>query len=96
MAVMELSPPLNAAKADGEVILPPDGPRFVSEIIERGLGPHARRGLSFIGIFEPLNEYGFRIVAGVDSDGVSAFVSRIESAAHFDESEQSFCHNVII
>jgi serine/threonine protein kinase len=79
--------PPSPANADGEVILPPDVPGFVSEIIEGGRRPRARRELSFIAIFETLEANDFRIVAGVDSDEVSAFVSRVESAAHSGESE---------
>jgi hypothetical protein len=74
-------PPPSAAKADWEVILPPGVPAFVSEIIEGGLRRSARGELSFIGICETLEANDFRIVAGVASDEVSAFVSGIESAA---------------
>jgi hypothetical protein len=69
------SPPSRAATADGEVIVPPGVPSFVSEIIEGGLRPNAGEELSFIAIFERLQANGFRIVAGVDSDEVSAFGS---------------------
>jgi hypothetical protein len=75
------------AEAEGEVILPPDVPGFVSEIIEEGLWPIAERELSFIDIFATLKANAFRIVAGVDSDEVSAFVRRIESTAQSSESE---------
>jgi hypothetical protein len=81
------SPPPSAARAAGEVILPPGIPGFVSEIIEGGLRPIAEEELSFIAIFETLEANGFRIVAGVDSDEVSAFVSRVESAAQSGASE---------
>jgi hypothetical protein len=80
-------PPPSAAKPDGDVILPPDIPAFVSEIIEGGLQPIPGEELSFIAIFETLKAHDFRIVAGVDSDEVSAFVSGIESAVHSGESE---------
>jgi hypothetical protein len=69
------------ADGDGEVIVPPGVPEFVSEIIEGGLRPIAVEELSFIAIIETLKANDFRIVAGVDSDEVSAFVNRIESAA---------------
>jgi serine/threonine protein kinase len=78
-------PPLRAATADEdgdgdwEVIVPPDVPSFVSEIIEGGLRPIAGKELSFIAIIETLKANDFGIVAGVDSDEVSAFVSRVES-----------------
>jgi hypothetical protein len=82
-----LSPLLRAAKTDEEVILPPDIPAFVSEIIKGGLRPIAVGELSFIGICESLKANDFRIVAGVDSDEVSAFINRVESAAQSGESE---------
>jgi hypothetical protein len=68
------------AKADMEVIVPPGVPSFVSEMIEGGLRPRTRgrSELSFIDIFEILKENHFRIVSGVDSEEVSAFVSGIE------------------
>jgi serine/threonine protein kinase len=75
------------AMADTEVIVPPDIPSFVSEIIEGGLRPRARRELSFIAIIETLKRNHFRIVSGVDSEEVSAFVSRIEGAAESGDSE---------
>jgi serine/threonine protein kinase len=75
------------AEADDGVILPPDVPAFVSEIIEGGLRESSEEELSFIAIFEILKKNDFRIVAGVDSDEVSAFISRVESAAQFGESE---------
>jgi hypothetical protein len=81
------SPPPSAAKADGEVILSPDVPGFVSDIIDGGLRWSPWGGLSFIRIFEILKANGFQIVAGVDSEEVSAFVSRVESAAQSGESE---------
>jgi hypothetical protein len=80
------SPP-SAAELDGEVILPPGVPVFVSEIIERGVAPRPRGEPSFIDILESLKNNGFRIVAGVDSDEVSAFVSGVESAVQSGESE---------
>jgi hypothetical protein len=77
------------AMADTEVIVPPGVPSFVSEMIEGGLQRRARprRELSFIAIIETLKENDFRIVSGVDSDEVSAFVSGIESAAESGDSE---------
>jgi hypothetical protein len=69
------------------VILPPDVPAFVSKIIEGRLRPRAGRELSFIDIFETLKKNDFRIVAGVDSSEVSAFVNRRESAEQSGESE---------
>jgi hypothetical protein len=81
------SPPPSAAKSDEELIVPPGVPEFVSEIIEGGLRPSDGGGLSFIAIFETLKRNGFRIVAGVDSDEVTAFVSGAESVVQSGESE---------
>jgi serine/threonine protein kinase len=80
-------PPPSAGKADSEVILPPDVPGFVSEMIEGGLRPIARKKLSFIALFETVKANHFRIVSGVDSDEVSAFVSRVESAGQSGKSK---------
>jgi serine/threonine protein kinase len=82
------SPPSVAkAKGDWEVILPPDVPEFVTKIIEGRLRPWTGEELSFIAIFETLKGNDFRILAGVDSDEVSAFVSCVESGAQSCESE---------
>jgi hypothetical protein len=70
-----------------EVIVPPRVPVCVSEMIEEGLRRSPGRELSFIAIFETLKANDFRIVGGVDSDEVSAFVSLVESAAQSGESE---------
>jgi hypothetical protein len=82
-------PPPSTAKAEGdeELILPPDVPGFVSEIIEGRLRPIVGRELSFIAIFETLKKNGFHIVAGVECNEVSAFVSGVESAVQSGESE---------
>jgi hypothetical protein len=63
---------------------------FVSEIIEGVLRSSAGGGLSFIAVFQTLQANGFRIVSGVDSGDVSAFISRAESAAESDESPAIF------
>jgi hypothetical protein len=76
-----------AATGDEEVILFPGVPAFVSEMIEGGLRPMAGEELSFIAIIETLKKNDFRIVSGVDSDAVSAFVRGVESAADSGESE---------
>jgi hypothetical protein len=81
------SPLPSAAEASEEVILPRGVPGFVSEIIEGRLRTMAGEGLSFIAIVETLKENGFGIVAGVDSDEVSAFDSRVELAAQSGGSE---------
>jgi hypothetical protein len=81
------SPPPSAGAAVGEMMLPLDVPVFVSEMIEGGLRPMAGRELSFIAIVATLKTNGFGIVGGVDSDEVSAFVGRVESAAQSGASE---------
>jgi hypothetical protein len=81
------SSPPSAAKTDGEAILPPGVPAFVSEMIERGLRPVTGGELSFIAIFETLKANDFQIMAGVDSDEVSAFVSCVESSPESGKSE---------
>jgi hypothetical protein len=54
-------------------------PEFVSRIIEKGRSPESTRSLSFAAIVESLKENRFEIMAGVDSDDLSAFVSWVES-----------------
>jgi hypothetical protein len=68
------------------VILPPDVPRFISEIIEAGLRRSVEGELSFIAIIETLKANDFGIVAGVDSAEVSASVRGVESAEKSGES----------
>jgi hypothetical protein len=55
-------------------------PTFVSEIIERGLCANTRIGESMGHIFKTLQQNGFKVVDGVDSDEVFAFISRVESS----------------
>jgi hypothetical protein len=69
------------------MILPPNIPVFVSEMIEGGLWPSSGEELSFISIIETLKTHDFGILAGVDSDEVSTFVGRVESATEFDKFE---------
>jgi hypothetical protein len=76
-----------AGKAHGKFIQLPSVPAFVSEIIKGGLFPSPVRELSFIDIIETLKSNDFRIVSGVDFGKVSAFVSRVESAAQSGELE---------
>jgi serine/threonine protein kinase len=66
-------PPIDAA---GELPVPD----FVSEMIEEGRLPESECRLSFVDIVGCLKENGFEIVAGVDSEEVSEFVARVESA----------------
>jgi hypothetical protein len=72
------SPPPSAAQ--GDLLLPPDVPDFVWQIIKKGRRSAGRK-LSFVAIVETLEMSDFRIVAAVDSDEVRAFVSRVESTA---------------
>jgi hypothetical protein len=55
-------------------------PAFVSEIIERGLFANTRIGESMGNIFQTLQQNGFQVVDGVDSDEVFAFINRVESS----------------
>jgi hypothetical protein len=57
-----------------------DVPKFVSEIIERKMFEGIRIGESMVNIFNTLHQNGFKIVDGVDSDEVSAFVNWVESS----------------
>jgi hypothetical protein len=61
------------------VSLPAAVPAFVLRMIESGRSPESGRHLSFAEIVEYLKANGFEIIAGVDSDEVSAFVIRVES-----------------
>jgi serine/threonine protein kinase len=70
-------PPIGAA---GEPPFPAGVPEFVSRMIEDGRSPESWRQLSFIYIVKRLKENRFAIVAGVDSEEVSVFVARVESA----------------
>jgi ribosomal protein L6P/L9E len=60
--------------------LPARVPEFVSRIIEDGRSRESQCRLSFVDIVERLKENRFAIVAGVDSEEVSAFAARVESA----------------
>jgi hypothetical protein len=68
------------------LILPSAVPEFVSELIEGGLRPISGEELSFIDVFEILEANDFEMMAGVDFDEISAFVSRVESAVDSGES----------
>jgi hypothetical protein len=48
-------------------------------MIESGRPPESARSLSFVDIVASLKENRFQIIAGVDSDEISAFVSWVES-----------------
>jgi hypothetical protein len=60
-------------------------PAFVSGLIEDGRLPKSRGCLSFVEIVALLKANRFEIMAGVDSDEVSEFVSRIESSEQAKE-----------
>jgi serine/threonine protein kinase len=57
----------------------PAVPAFVSALIEEGLSAAPEKKPSFVRICAVLKQNGFRILAGVDSEAVSAFVAWVES-----------------
>jgi hypothetical protein len=69
---------MGGSKVEG--VSRPDVPGFVVEIIERGLSGDSISANSFMEIFEILEQNRFEIVAGVDCDEVSKFVSWVESS----------------
>jgi serine/threonine protein kinase len=69
-------PPLHAAV-----------PAFVWRMIEDGRSPKSARRPSFAEIVARLKANGFKIMAGVDSDEVSTFVSGVESSEQAREKE---------
>jgi hypothetical protein len=69
--------PVNACEC---VEIPGLIPEFVSVLIESGLSANPRERPSCDGRCEALKENSFRIADGVDSDEVSAFISRVESS----------------
>jgi serine/threonine protein kinase len=77
--------PLSGAVSDRP--FPAAVPVFVSQMIEDVRSPKSKCGLSFVDIVAELKENHFEIMAGVDSDEVSAFVSRIESLQQAGERE---------
>jgi hypothetical protein len=70
------TPPIGAA---GGPPFPGAVPAFVLHMLENGRSPESARGLSFVEIVARLKANRFEIMAGVDSDEVSTFVSRVES-----------------
>jgi hypothetical protein len=81
-------PPIGAA---GALAVPVGVPEFVSQMIEDGRSRESQCRLSFVDIVERLKENRFAFVADVDSDAVSAFVARVESAqqsGHWEETQQ--------
>jgi hypothetical protein len=70
------TPPIGAA---GNPLVPAAVSALVLRIIEDGRSPKLNDGLSFAKIVASLEENRFEIMAGVDSDEVSAFVGRVKS-----------------
>jgi serine/threonine protein kinase len=71
------TPPISAT---GGPPFPAAVPAFVPQMIKDGRSPESARRLSFAEIVARLKENRFEIMGGVDSDAVSAFVSRVESS----------------
>jgi hypothetical protein len=71
------TPPIGAA---GVPPFPAAVPAFVSRMIQDGRSPEPARRLSFAEIVARVKASRFEIMGGVDSDAVSAFVSRVESS----------------
>jgi hypothetical protein len=71
--------------ADATTLIDINVPYFVSQIMRAGFNSKSERILSFSDILNLLKVNDFRIVADVDSEDVSAFVSWVESA---EQSEQ--------
>jgi hypothetical protein len=65
--------------------IPSEVPLFVSDLIEAGLSGESRRLFSFGNILEILKSHDFKIVPGVDSAEVFAFVDWIEE---FEQSRE--------
>jgi serine/threonine protein kinase len=78
------APPIGAV---GGPPFPASVPAFVSRMVKDGRSPESASRLSFAEIVECLKENRFEIMAGVDSDEVSAFVSRVESSEQARERE---------
>jgi hypothetical protein len=68
-----------------EVAIPTGSPNFISEIFESGLSPKFRTRCSFNTILEILKRNNFEIEDDVDSAGISAFVSWVESVEYPDQ-----------
>jgi serine/threonine protein kinase len=78
------TPPIGAA---GGPPFPAAVPAFISRMIEDERSPESARCLSFGEIVAWLKANRFEIMAGVDSDEVSASVSRVESSEQAGERE---------
>jgi hypothetical protein len=70
-------PPIGGA---GELAIPAGVPEFLSRIIAEGRSPECQCRLSFVDIANRLNTIPLEILAGVDSEEVSVFIARVESA----------------
>jgi hypothetical protein len=77
-------PPISAT---GGPPFPAAVPAFVSRMIEDGRSPKSARRLSFAEIVARLKARRFEIMAGVDSEEVSAFLNRVESSEQAGERE---------
>jgi hypothetical protein len=71
-------PVTEAETANGRTTLPLEVPEFVSRIIREELSSNSGSGKSFRDIFNILKRNEFRIVHGVNSAEVEAFVNRVE------------------
>jgi hypothetical protein len=78
------TPPIGAA---GGAPFPTAVPAFVLGMIEDERSPETAGRLSFAEIVARLKANCFKIIAGVDSDEVSAFVSPVESSEQAGERE---------
>jgi serine/threonine protein kinase len=75
-------PPVGPA---GELAVPARVPAFVSRMIEDARSPELNNRLSFLDIVKVLKTNHFGIVAGVDSEEVTAFVDRVELAEQTEQ-----------
>jgi serine/threonine protein kinase len=82
-----------AVGAAGGPAVPPGVPEFVSRTIEEGQSPGSQPRLSFVGIVARPKENRFQIMAGVDSEEVSAFVRGVELAEQSGKWEETQPHS---
>jgi hypothetical protein len=61
-----------------EADIPAGVPILISDMIETGFSSEMGRRSSFLNVFETLKSHNFKIVSGVDSAEVVAFVDWIE------------------
>lgn len=65
--------------------IPPCVSSFVSEMIVTGLSPRREKKRSIRDIFDVLRKHNFRILPGVDTEDVSAFVRGVETLEQLGE-----------